>query len=218
MFKWHVQDILWPHLIMKECEHLCLSMHFTACFGEKKWCQDKVCHDDNDCRCSLTAKGGCSWKSVGWFIERGEGWDRVQGMLQQKEESYKEEAVWLQKSDVSTRYFPFPTLLEATVQDWFRVNSGCAQGGGTRRIQRKMPQALWRQLTVAVTGTSQNRRYNKGTKSADQILMMCFLPSRSHFKELLWCTDFTKQKRYSYFILLCQGIRFWVIERKLNGK
>lgn len=112
VFKWRVQDILWPHLTMKECEPLSLSMHFSACFG-KKWCWDKVGHDDNDCRCSLAAEGKYSWKSVGCFVERGEGWDTAQGMLHQGEESYKDEAVLLQKSGVTTRYFPFPTLLEA---------------------------------------------------------------------------------------------------------
>lgn len=43
----------------------------------KECCQDRAGHSDNDCRCNLTAEGGYSWKSVGWFTERGEGWDSV---------------------------------------------------------------------------------------------------------------------------------------------
>lgn len=148
---------------MKECESLCLFMHFSACFGKKK-CQDKAGLDDNDCTYCLTAEGGYSWKSVGLFIERGEGWDIVQGMLHREEESYRDETVLLQKSGVSTRYFPFPALLEATVQVWFRVNSGCAQEQRTSRIQRKMLQALWWQWTVAVVGTSRNWNSNRRWK------------------------------------------------------
>lgn len=90
--------------------------------------------------------------------QREEKAGTVLGMLYQEEESFKDKAVLLRKSGVSTRHFPFPTLLKATVQDWFRVNSGCAQGEETRRIQRKMLQALWRKLIVAVAGTRTNRR------------------------------------------------------------
>lgn len=120
----------------------CIPLHSLG----KIWCQDRSCYCDN-CRYSLTAEGGYSWKSVGLFMEKREGWGSVQGMLHQDEESYKDEAVLFQKSAVSTRYFLFPTLLEATGQEWIWVNSGYAQGEGTRRIQRKMPQTLWRQFS-----------------------------------------------------------------------
>jgi len=120
-------------------------------------CQDRSGYCENDCRHSLSAEGGNSCKSVCWFTETRAGWGSMQGMLHQEEESYTDEAVLLQQSAVSARYFPFCTLPEATGQERFWMNSGCTQGEGNRRIQRKMPQILWRQFNCGCCSNLETR-------------------------------------------------------------
>lgn len=49
---------------------------------------------------------------------------------------------------------------------------------------------LWEPLETEIA--TDDEKYNKVTKRTDQILLVYYFPSRSHFKKLLWCTDFTK--------------------------
>lgn len=80
----------------------------------------------------------------------------MQGMLHKEEESYKDEAVLLQKSVVSTRYFAFPTLLEAAAQEGVWVNSDVLRERELEVSKGKCPKLSEDSSVVAVAATSQS--------------------------------------------------------------